>query len=129
MLYSVDLLGIALLILGVTMLMDAGILTITVPVLVGVGLFTGVLLLWVLMRFIRQRKIRVRGGQEQLLDSWATALYAFDGRGHVRLHGERWRARSRAPVACGETVTVTRIDGLTLHVTPVAPPPKEGAES
>lgn len=129
MLYSFDLLGIALLILGVTMLMDAGILTITVPVLVGVGLFTGVLLLWVLMRFIRQRKIRVRGGQEQLLDSRATALYAFHGRGHVRLHGERWRARSKAPVACGETVTVTRIEGLTLHVSPAAQQPKEGAES
>lgn len=129
MLYSFDLLGIAVLLLGVTLLMDAGILTITVPVLIGVGLFTGVLLLWLLMRFIHQRRIRVRGGQEQLLDSRATALYAFDGSGHVRLHGERWRARSRAPVACGETVTVTRIEGLTLHVTPVAPPPKEGAES
>ncbi|WP_079554055.1 NfeD family protein [Vreelandella subglaciescola] len=128
MLYSFDLLGIALLILGVSMLTDAGVLTITLPVLIGVGLFTAALLLWVLMRFIRQRKIRVRGGQEQLLDSRATALYAFHGRGHVRLQGERWRARSKAPVACGEVVSVTRVEGLTLHVSPVAQPPKEGAE-
>ncbi len=128
MLYSFDLLGIAVLILGVTMLMDAGVLAITVPVLIGLALVTGALLLWVLVRFIRQRQIRIRGGQEQLCHARATALYAFDRRGHVRLQGERWRAHSRVPVACGATVTVTRVEGLTLHVEPLAQQPKEGDE-
>jgi len=128
LLYSVDLVGIAVLILGVTMLMEAGALMVSVPVLVGVGLLAGALLLWVLMRFIRQRQIPIRGGQEQLLDARATALYAFDGQGHVRLHGERWRARSRVPIACGEAVAVTRVEGLTLHVAPDAKQPTEGAE-
>jgi membrane-bound ClpP family serine protease len=30
--------------------------------------------------------------------------------------GERWRALAEAPVAPGERVTVTAVDGLTLRV-------------
>lgn len=125
MLYSVELVGIAVLILGVTMLMDAGALVVSVPALIGIGLLAGALVLWLLVRFIRQRRIPVRGGQEQLVNARATALYAFDGRGHVRLHGERWRARSQVPIGRGEAVSVERVEGLTLHVTPGARPPTE----
>ncbi len=36
--------------------------------------------------------------------------------GHVDIHGEIWRARSATPLAAGESVRVTAVDGLTLTV-------------
>ena len=41
-----------------------------------------------------------------------------DAPGYVRVHGEIWRAISRAPVAPGQAVRVLGIDGLTLNVEP-----------
>jgi membrane protein implicated in regulation of membrane protease activity len=35
----------------------------------------------------------------------------------VRLHGELWRAVAPEEIPAGAEVRVTRIDGLTLHVT------------
>jgi membrane-bound serine protease (ClpP class) len=41
-----------------------------------------------------------------------------DGRGHVFVHGERWRARGVDELAAGHAVEVRGIDGLTLRVGP-----------
>ena len=46
--------------------------------------------------------------------------------GYIDVHGEMWRALSREPIAAGQRVRVTAIDGLTLVVEPAAP---EGATS
>ena len=46
--------------------------------------------------------------------------------GIVDVHGEMWRAVSRAPIAAGQRVRVTAIEGLTLVVELAAP---EGASS
>lgn len=40
------------------------------------------------------------------------------GRGHVFVHGERWRASGVDRLKAGETVEVRGIDGLTLTVGP-----------
>jgi membrane-bound serine protease (ClpP class) len=45
----------------------------------------------------------------------ATAIPA-GGVGRVVTHGEIWRARAAEPVADGDTVRVTKVDGLTLTV-------------
>jgi len=37
----------------------------------------------------------------------------------VRMHGELWRAVAREAIPAGAHVRVTRITGLTLHVSPV----------
>ena len=36
--------------------------------------------------------------------------------GHIAVHGETWRATSSQPIAAGDRVQVTAIDGLTLTV-------------
>jgi len=49
--------------------------------------------------------------------------------GYVRVHGELWRATSRAPVTPGQRVRVLDLDGLTLMVEPVMASTREGASS
>ena len=52
-----------------------------------------------------------------------------DAPGYVRVHGELWRATSRAPVTPGQRVRVLDLDGLTLMVEPVMVSTREGASS
>jgi membrane-bound serine protease (ClpP class) len=39
-----------------------------------------------------------------------------DAQGQIAVHGETWRAVSPQPIAAGDRVEVTAIDGLTLTV-------------
>lgn len=68
------------------------------------------------IRFLR--RYRVRTGAEGLVGERAEVIAACNPEGRVRLRGELWRARSDRPLATGEKVTVTGVDGLTLEVAP-----------
>ena len=57
-------------------------------------------------------------GREQLIGAQGTALESFEREGEVFVHSERWSAVSETPVAKGEDVVVTRIDGLVLSIRP-----------
>ena len=72
------------------------------------------LLLW--RRLLR--RYRVRTGAEALIGSPAAVVAACDPEGQVRFRGELWKARSAVPVAAGEPVRITGIEGLTLEVEP-----------
>ncbi|WP_017429726.1 NfeD family protein [Vreelandella jeotgali] len=100
------------------MLTETGALALSRPALITTGVVAVALVLWLAVRLVRQRRIAIRGGLEALRDARATALYGFGKRGHVQLRGERWRARSRTPVADGDVVRVVRVEGLTLYVAP-----------
>lgn len=82
-------------------------------------------LCWVVLRAIRLRRQQPRGGQEAVLHAHAEALTRFEAdghtgyRGHVRLHGERWQARSASPISEGDVVRVTALEGLTVTVVPL----------
>ena len=110
--------GIVAFVLGSVMLMDAEYLAISLPLIVGVALVSGGLMLWTLMRFATLRHRPVHSGAEQLIGADAIALEDFDTHGHVQLHGERWNAVSNVPVKQGDQLTVTRLEGLTVYVTP-----------
>jgi membrane-bound serine protease (ClpP class) len=47
--------------------------------------------------------------------------------GWARVHGERWRVSSAAPLAAGQAVRVTARHGLTLTVVPAASTQAAGA--
>ena len=42
----------------------------------------------------------------------------FEGKGAVRIYGERWNAVTSGRVVRGQRVRVDRVEGLTLHVSP-----------
>ncbi|MFD2189451.1 NfeD family protein [Pistricoccus aurantiacus] len=113
--------GIVAFVIGSVILMDADNLSISLPLIAGVALVAAALMLWVVVRFVGLHKKPSRTGQEELLDSQAWALEDFESSGHVRLRGERWRARTSQPVREGQAVRVTAIDGLTVEVEPLEP--------
>lgn len=108
--------GIAAFVFGSVILMDADNLQISLPMIGGIALLAAGLMLWTLTRFVGLRKRPAKTGQEELVGSEACVLEDFEGQGHVRLMGERWNARSSRPLNEGQTVRVTRVDGLTVEV-------------
>ncbi|MCE7519080.1 NfeD family protein [Vreelandella titanicae] len=110
--------GIIAFVLGSVMLMDAEHLAISLPLIGGVALVSGGVILWTLTRFATLRRRPAHTGAEQLIGADAVALDDFETSGHVRLHGERWNAVSDVPVKRGEKLVVVRLDGLTVYVTP-----------
>jgi membrane-bound serine protease (ClpP class) len=81
---------------------------------VAAAIEVGEVLLW--RRFLR--RYRVRTGAEALIGERAEVVSPCAPEGTVRLRGELWRARSGSPASEGESVRVTRVDGLTLEVEP-----------
>lgn len=83
------------------------------------GLAVGSLLftLLVLRVALTSRRRQVVTGREQMLGAIAEVLDWNDGRGHVFVHGERWRAISPDVLEPGQSVNITAMDGLTLTVT------------
>ncbi|WP_355660512.1 NfeD family protein [Halomonas salifodinae] len=112
--------GVVAFVIGSVILMDAEHLSISLPMIGSVAALAALLMLWVMTRFMGLRRAPVRTGQEEMLHVQATALEDFEGEGHVRLRGERWRAISTEPVRRGQVLKVVRIEGLTVEVAPLS---------
>ncbi|MCG7600186.1 nodulation protein NfeD [Halomonas sp. McH1-25] len=111
--------GMVAFVVGSVILMDDRTMAVSAPLIGGVALVASGFMLWAVIGFVRMRRKRPRTGQDELLGAEAVALEDFTGRGHVRLGGERWNARSRQPVRKGQHLKIVAIDGLTLEVIPL----------
>jgi membrane-bound serine protease (ClpP class) len=69
---------------------------------------------------IRARQNKAVMGTNTLVDQIAEARTALSPSGTVFLQGEYWNAESEAPVEKGGRVRVVSVEGLKLHVAPVA---------
>jgi membrane-bound serine protease (ClpP class) len=67
---------------------------------------------------LRARARPRRTGREALLGARVVALEDIALEGWVEVSGERWRARTAAPLGQGKVARVTGIDGLLLSVQP-----------
>jgi len=112
--------GIAAFVFGSVILIDSDIPGFGVSLLlIGTIAFLSALLLLGVIWFAMKSRIRpIVSGAEELTQMSAEALEDFTGQGSVWVHGERWAARSPVPVAKGQQLKVTRIEGLVLHVEP-----------
>jgi membrane-bound serine protease (ClpP class) len=112
--------GIALMILGALLLVDAPIpemrvrLVTALVVSVPIGLIT----VFLVGLVIKARHSKVVTGQQGLIGEIGVAQSALQPEGKVFVHGELWDAVSSASVAPGQRVQVKRIDGLRLEVEP-----------
>lgn len=66
---------------------------------------------------LKSRRRPVVSGREDMLGAHGTVIAQEDGIIWAEVRGERWRVRSSAPLAPGDLVRITGIDGLTLEVT------------
>jgi membrane-bound serine protease (ClpP class) len=70
---------------------------------------------------LRAQFLPKKTGKESMLGQSAKALSAIDAKGgKVFVEGEYWNAVSETPIAAGQQVVITEIEGLTLKVKPKA---------
>jgi membrane-bound serine protease (ClpP class) len=114
--------GVIAFVVGSVMLMDTDLPGYGIPwsVVLAVTAATALVAFFVSGLFIRSRRRPVVSGAEELPGSLGEVLADMEGEGWARVHGETWRVRCRAPLRKGQTVRVTRVDGLVLEVEPEA---------
>ncbi|WP_022947782.1 NfeD family protein [Methylohalobius crimeensis] len=113
--------GVAAFTLGSIMLIDTGVpgFSIHLELILGFAITSALLFVLGLGMVLKARRRPAATGSEEVLHKIAVALEDFDREGWVRLHSERWHAISEKPVRRGEQLKVSRLDGLTLFVTPL----------
>ncbi len=73
---------------------------------------------FVISRIIRAHRRQASTGREELVGKTAVVKVALEPEGMVLFKGERWAAISeKGRVKPGETVIITKVDGLKLYVT------------
>ena len=111
--------GITSLIIGSLILFKGGPLFQISPWLIAtVTIGIGGLFAFVLSRVIKAHRRQASTGREELAGKTAVVKVALEPEGIVLFKGERWTAVSETGrVEPGETVMITKVDGLKLYVT------------
>jgi len=93
-------------------------LRVSLGVILPVVLALGLILSFLVRLTIASQRRRSVTGTAGMIDELGRAMSAIEpgGAGRVVAHGEIWRAVAGEPIAEGETVRVTAVDGLTLTV-------------
>jgi membrane-bound serine protease (ClpP class) len=112
--------GVVAFILGATILIEPGVpgFAISWQVVAVVAVtslaFTGM----IAHLAVRSHRRKVATGRDWMIGVQAEVQDWDGGKGHVFVHGERWRAVSDTPLGKGQQVRITGIDGLTVTVEP-----------
>lgn len=114
--------GIIAFIFGAIMMFDSGIpgFGISIAFVTVLAAVFGGLLMWMVAYLVKLRKRGAVSGRGSIVGGIGQAMQAFTGDGKVWLEGEAWQAISKRPVLKGQDVVVLNLEGLVLHVEPVA---------
>jgi membrane-bound serine protease (ClpP class) len=107
-------------VIGSVILMDTDLpgYQISLPIIAAFAASSVGVFLFIVGAAIKSRGRKVVTGRDAMIGASAEVLEDFADRGLVRLHGEVWQARSRAPLVKGARVRIVRIDDLVLTVEP-----------
>lgn len=110
--------GIVAFVVGSIMLMDTELpaYQIALPMIVAITVFSAGLLIFALGMLARSRRRGLVSGAEHLPGQRAVVQRSDGRETYVLLEGELWQARCDGPLAPGEEVEVTAVDGLTVEV-------------
>ncbi|MBA7620695.1 hypothetical protein ES703_28049 [subsurface metagenome] len=110
--------GITSLVIGSLILFKGGPLFQVSPWLITtVVIIIAALFAFVISRVIRAHRRQASTGREELIGKAAVVKVALEPEGTVFYKGERWAAISdKDRVEAGETVIITKVDGLKLYV-------------
>jgi membrane-bound serine protease (ClpP class) len=112
--------GITALVLGSLILFpESGALFQVSPWLIGVmAAVVAAVFAFVITRIVGAHRRQAYTGREELVGKTAVAKSALEPEGIVLFKGERWTAvAEKGKVKPGEEVTITKVEGLKLHVT------------
>lgn len=124
--------GVAALGFGALLLFDRDVpgLAIPLPVIGTVTLLSAAVVIGVASMAVRARRRPQVTGTARLVGVAGEVLEFRDGLGWALVEGERWQVRAGDELLAGQRVLVTRVDGLTLEVRPLASTPStRGAPS
>ena len=112
--------GIVAFVIGSVILIDTDVpgFAVSTSLIAAIATTGGAVLLGIIWFAMKSRIQPVVSGAEEMTLMIASALEDFETDGRVWVHGERWQARTSEPVSKGQTLRVTRVDGLLLHVEP-----------
>ncbi len=112
--------GLIALIVGSFMLMESDLphFQISTSILIAFSVITTVITGLIIVMAYRSNTRPIVSGEHELLQSIATAVSDFDGKGRVYLRGEVWQAKTEQPVRQGQKLKVTAVEGLIVTVSP-----------
>lgn len=108
--------GIVMFVIGAVILTNADL---PIPLMIGLGLISALLLIFLLIRALKTRPRHTVSGDAGLLGSVTPVLSLQIGdacHGWVHLQGERWQVSSANPLQIGQRVRVVARKGLMLEV-------------
>jgi membrane-bound ClpP family serine protease len=108
--------GIVMFVIGAVILTNA---EMPIPLMIGLGLLSALLLIFLLIRALKTRPRQNVSGDAGLLGSVTPVLSLQAGdafHGWVHLQGERWQVSSARPLQIGQRVRVVARKGLLLEV-------------
>ena len=92
---------------------------VSVPLVVGVSLFSGLIFFTIMMIAVRAQRAPVRTGQESMTGKMGVARSAINPSGSVQVGGELWTAElapGEAPIPAGARVIVESAEGIRVMV-------------
>lgn len=112
--------GIVAFVVGALMLIDGDVpgLEVSLAFIVPLAAASALVLTGVGSLALRARHRPTVSGVEAMVGATAVALEDFESAGWVQASGERWWARSDAPLARGVPARIKAVDGLTLELEP-----------
>jgi membrane-bound serine protease (ClpP class) len=112
--------GVIAFVLGSVMLIETDIPGYDIPwtLIALVAAATAAFFLVVIGMALRARRRPVVSGREELIGARGQIIEQANGQWWARVHSEVWKVRSRTDLHPGQSVRVTRIDGLMLEVEP-----------
>lgn len=108
--------GIVMFVIGAVILTNA---ELPMPLMIGLGLISALLLIFLLIRALKTRPRQNVSGDAGVLGSVTPVLSLQAGdacHGWVHLQGERWQVSSAEPLHVGQRVRVIARKGLMLEV-------------
>lgn len=113
--------GIAALAFGAVMLVDTDVpgFGVNRGVIGGMAVAVASLMTLTMVLVRRTRRLAMQSDGAVPVGTLAEVTEFSAGHGWARLHGEHWRITSHADLQPGQQVSVSRSEGLTLHVSPV----------
>ena len=115
--------GIAAFVIGALMMFPerAPGFALSAAVVIGAAIASAALILLMLAALLRSRKRPVVTGGEALIGAEGEAVTWQESEGRVRVQGELWLARAKAPLLAGTRIKVVGRDGLVLFVEAIRP--------